>query len=253
MVKIFAISNQKGGVGKTTTAVNLSAALAEMGKKVLLIDIDPQGNSTSGLGVDKRQLKKCVYDLLINDAPMEEIIVETAIQGLWLLPATIQLAGADIELVSMMARETQLKQAIDSYISSYDYVLIDCPPSLSLLTINALTVANDVIIPVQCEFYALEGVTQLVNTIKLVQQNLNSSLGIAGVVLTMFDVRTNLAAQVVEEVKASFGSKVYRTIIPRSVRLSEAPSYGQPIILYDSKSKGSEVYRELAKEVVAHG
>lgn len=250
MVKVIAIANQKGGVGKTTTAVNLSACLAELGKKVLLIDIDPQGNTTSGLGFNKSNIKRCVYDALVNDVPVESLVLATEIPNLWLLPATIQLAGAEIELVSVMSRETKFKRMVDKVKYNYDYVLIDCPPSLGLLTINSLTAANSVLVPIQCEFYALEGLSQLMNTISLVQKNLNPALTLEGVVLTMFDARTNLSIQVVDEVKNHFRSKVYQTIIPRNVRLSEAPSHGQPVIKYDPKSKGSEVYFDLAREVI---
>ncbi len=250
MVKVIAIANQKGGVGKTTTAVNLSACLAELGKKVLLADIDPQGNSTSGLGFNKSTIKRCAYDALVNDVPVESIIQTTAVANLSLLPATIQLAGAEIELVSVLSRENRLKRAFDKIKYNFDYVIIDCPPSLGLLTINALTAANSVIIPIQCEFYALEGLSQLMNTISLVQKNLNPALTLEGVVLTMFDARTNLSIQVVDEVKSHLRHKVYQTIIPRNVRLSEAPSHGQPVIKYDPKSKGSEVYFDLAKEVI---
>lgn len=250
MVKVIAIANQKGGVGKTTTAVNLSACLAELGKRVLLIDIDPQGNSTSGLGFHKGSIKRCIYDALVNDTSIESIIVQTQIPNLKLLPATIQLAGAEIELVSMMSREGKLKRALDKAKFAFDYVLIDCPPSLGLLTINSLTAANSVLVPIQCEFYALEGLTQLMNTVSLVQKNLNPILTLEGVVLTMFDARTNLSIQVVDEVKNHFRHKVYQTIIPRNVRLSEAPSHGQPVIKYDPKSKGTEVYFDLAREVI---
>lgn len=249
LVKVIAIANQKGGVGKTTTSVNLSACLAELGKRVLLIDIDPQGNSTSGLGINKASIKRCTYDALVNDVPLEDIILDTTVPNLKLVPATIQLAGAEIELVSIMSRENKLKRVLDKVKYSFDYVLIDCPPSLGLLTINSLTAANSVLVPIQCEFYALEGLSQLMNTISLVQKNLNPVLALEGVVLTMFDARTNLSIQVVDEVKNHFRSKVYQTIIPRNVRLSEAPSHGQPIIKYDAKSKGAEVYMDLAREV----
>jgi chromosome partitioning protein len=250
LVKVIAIANQKGGVGKTTTSVNLSACLAELGKKVLLVDVDPQGNSTSGFGFNKSIITRCTYDALVNDTPVESIIVQTQIENLTLLPATIQLAGAEIELVSIMSRENKLKRALDKVKYSYDYVIIDCPPSLGLLTINSLTAANSVLVPIQCEFYALEGLSQLMNTITLVQKNLNPALTLEGVVLTMFDARTNLSIQVVDEVKNHFRHKVYQTIIPRNVRLSEAPSHGQPVIKYDPKSKGAEVYFDLAKEVI---
>lgn len=250
MVKVIAVANQKGGVGKTTTAVNLAACLAALGRKVLLIDSDPQGNATSGFGFDKRDIKKCVYDNLINEVPMQETVRATSYDNLSLVPATIQLAGAEIELVSLMNREGRLKNSLERVKHEYDYVLIDCPPSLGLLTINALTAASSVIIPIQCEFYALEGVTMLMNTIQLVQRNLNPALKLEGVVMTMFDSRTNLAQDVVEEVKKYFTTKMYQTIIPRNVRLSEAPSHGQPVIDYDAKSKGAQVYMELAREVI---
>ncbi len=250
MVKVIAIANQKGGVGKTTTAVNLSACMAELGKKVLLVDLDPQGNSTSGLGFNKMQIKHSAYDALVNDLAAESVLLPTKVPNLTMLPATIQLAGAEIELVAILSRENRLKKALDKIKYNFDYVLIDCPPSLGLLTINGLTAANSVLIPIQCEFYALEGLTQLMNTIALVQKNLNPSLTLEGVVLTMFDARTNLSIQVVDEVKHHLRHKVYQTIIPRNVRLSEAPSHGLPIMLYDPKSKGSEVYFDLAKEVI---
>lgn len=250
MVKVIAITNQKGGVGKTTTSVNLSACLAELGKKVLLIDTDPQGNATSGFGCDKSSIRHSIYEVLINNVPMEEAIVPTKLDNLKLLPATIRLAGAEVELVSMMSRETKLKRALETIKHQFDYVIIDCPPSLGLLTVNSLTAANAIIVPVQCEYYALEGLSQLMNTVELVKNNLNPTLKLDGVVLTMFDARTNLSIQVVDEVKKHFRQKVFQTIIPRSVRLSEAPSYGEPIITYDPRSRGAQVYFDLAKEVI---
>lgn len=250
MSKVIAIANQKGGVGKTTTSVNLSAGLATLGKKVLLVDIDPQGNATSGVGIEKGAMEQCIYDVLVEELPAEQVCVPTAIEGLDIIPATIQLAGAEIELVPTISREIRLKKSLDKIRDNYDYIILDCPPSLGLLTINALTSADSVIIPVQCEYYALEGLSQLLNTIRLVQKHLNKTLMIEGVLLTMFDARTNLGIQVIEEVKKYFQDHVYQTIIPRNVRLSEAPSHGQPIITYDPRSKGSEVYLELAKEVI---
>lgn len=252
MSKIIAIANQKGGVGKTTTAVNLGACLASLGRKVLIVDIDPQGNTTSGIGINKADVEYCIYDVLINEVHPAKAIQETAIPGLNIIPATIQLAGAEIELVPTMSREIRLKKALGMVRGSYDYVLIDCPPSLGILTINSLTAADSVLIPIQCEYYALEGLSQLLNSIRLVQKHLNTSLQIEGVLLTMFDARTNLGIQVIEEVKKYFQQKVYQTIIPRNVRLSEAPSHGKSIISYDPKSKGAEVYLELAKEVITY-
>ena len=251
MAKVIAIANQKGGVGKTTTSVNLSACLGELGQRVLLIDIDPQGNATSGLGIDKGKIEKSIYDVLVDDIPIKDTVIGTEVDNLKVLPATIQLAGAEIELVASMSRETKLKKAIDKVKNEYDFVIIDCPPSLGLLTINSLTAANSILVPIQCEFYALEGLSQLLKTITLIQDNLNQDLVLEGVVLTMFDSRTNLSGQVVQEVKNHFQQKVFKTIIPRNVRLSEAPSFGRPVIKYDPKSKGAEVYYNLAKEVLA--
>ncbi len=250
MAKKLAIVNQKGGVGKSTTAVNLSAALAEMGVKVLLGDIDPQGNATSGVGIDKSRLKYSIYDVLINEVDIKESILETGIENFDILPANIDLAGAEIELVSMISRESKLKKVINKVDADYDYIFFDCPPSLGLLTLNALTAADGILVPIQCEYYALEGLGQLINTVKLVQNNLNPDLAIEGVLLTMYDARTNLSQQVIDEVVNYFDDKVYKTIIPRNVRLSEAPSFGQPITIYDSNSKGAQAYRELAKEVI---
>ncbi|HHU91883.1 MAG TPA: ParA family protein [Halanaerobiaceae bacterium] len=250
MAKKLAIVNQKGGVGKSTTAVNLSAALAEMGMKVLLGDIDPQGNATSGVGVDKGSLKYSIYDVLINEIDVREAILETGIENFDILPANIDLAGAEIELVSMISRESKLKNVIKKIDEDYDFIFFDCPPSLGLLTLNALTAADGILVPIQCEYYALEGLGQLINTVRLVQNNLNQDLDIEGVLLTMYDARTNLSQQVIEEVVSYFKDRVYKTIIPRNVRLSEAPSFGQPITLYDSSSKGAQAYRELAKEVI---
>lgn len=250
MARVIAIANQKGGVGKTTTSINLAACLGVLDQQVLLVDIDPQGNSTSGVGVDKMNNEKTIYNVLINEEAIENNIVETECKNLYLLPSNIQLAGAEIELVPAISREYKLKNAIDDVKNKYDFIIIDCPPSLGLLTLNALTAADTVLVPIQCEYYALEGLGQLMNTINLVQKHLNKNLEVEGVLLTMFDARTNLSIQVVDEVKKYFKNKVYRTIIPRNVRLSEAPSHGKPIINYDSKSRGSEVYMDLAKEVL---
>ncbi|HEM1860045.1 TPA: ParA family protein, partial [Listeria monocytogenes] len=252
MSKVIALANQKGGVGKTTSSVNLSSSLAFLGKKVLLVDIDPQGNASSGVGVNKGEIEHCIYDVLVDDVAIQDVLQKTDLDNLNVIPATIQLAGAEVELVPAISREIRLKKAIDSIRDDYDYVIIDCPPSLGLLTLNALTAADSVLIPVQCEYYALEGLSQLLNTIRIVQKHLNEDLQIEGVLLTMLDARTNLGIQVIEEVKKYFQNKVFNTIIPRNVRLSEAPSHGKPILLYDAKSKGAEVYLELAKEVVAH-
>ncbi|WP_332692394.1 ParA family protein [Halalkalibacter lacteus] len=253
MAKIIAVANQKGGVGKTTTAVNLSACLAHIGKRVLLVDIDPQGNATSGIGIEKGDVDECVYNILVEDVEASEVIKSTSVERLDVLPSTIQLSGAEIELVPTISREVRLKRALTSISANYDYIFIDCPPSLGLLTINALTASDSVLIPVQCEYYALEGLSQLLNTVRLVQKHLNTTLEIEGVLLTMLDARTNLGIQVIEEVKKYFREKVFGTIIPRNVRLGEAPSHGEPIIKYDAKSRGAEVYLELAKEVVASG
>jgi chromosome partitioning protein len=250
--KIIAIANQKGGVGKSTTAVNLSAALAQLDKRVLLLDLDPQGNSSSGLGVDKTKLKAHTYDLLMEEVPAHRVILPTPMPKLSIIPAGIELASAEVELVALMSREYRLKEAVSSLRSYYDYVFIDCPPSLGLLTINALTAADSILIPIQCEFFALEGVSQLMNTIHLVQRHLNKTLEIEGILMTMYDNRINLAQQVVEDVRKHFGAKVYQTVIPRNVRLSEAPSHGLPISLYDARSKGAESYAALAQEVIQH-
>lgn len=252
MGKIIAVANQKGGVGKTTTSVNLSAAFAEMGKKVLLIDCDPQGNATSGLGIEKDGLELSIYDALINDTPMEEIIIQTQF-GLDMVPSVMDLAGAEVELVNLDDKQYRLKKAVELVKEEYDYILIDCPPSLGHVTLNALTAADSVLLPLQCEFYALEGLSQLLSTVQLVQEQLNENLRIEGLVLTMYDSRTNLAEQVVEEVKTHFPDMVYATKIPRNVRLSEAPSFGKPIFAYASSSKGAQAYMSLAEEVVANG
>lgn len=249
-MKIVAIANQKGGVGKTTTAINISACLAAKGKKVLLMDVDPQGNSTSGLGVDKTAVKNSVYDVLINEKPIDEVVRNTMIDTLKLVPSDIALAGAEVELVGIMAREQVLKKAFAQMKQTFDYVFMDCPPSLGLLTLNALTAANTLLVPIQCEFFALEGLSLLMNTVKLVRKSLNPDLDVEGVVLTMFDARTNLSVQVVEEVKKFFKHKVYDTIIPRSVRLGEAPSFGLPINLYADRSVGAIAYDALAEEML---
>lgn len=251
--KILAIINQKGGVGKSTTAVNLAAALGNKGKEVLLVDLDPQGNATSGYGIDKRGLDTCVYNVLLGETPVEDVILSCVCKGVDVLPSTISLAGAEVELVNEMARENRLKSALGSLRGRYDYILIDCPPSLGLLTINALVAADKLLIPIQCEFYALEGVTKLLDSMKRVKTRLNPTLDIFGVLLTMYDGRTTLSRQVVEEVRSYFGKTVFTTLIPRTVKLSEAPSFGQPITQYDPSGKGAQSYVNLAKEVVQRG
>ncbi|CDA15887.1 MAG: AAA family ATPase [Clostridia bacterium] len=247
MGKIISIANQKGGVGKTTTSVSLSAILAKKGKKILMIDMDPQGNGTSGLGIDKN-VKFSVYDVIIDDVEIENTIKKTEIENLDVCPSNINLAGAEVELVDMEEREQRLKSKLDKIKEKYDYIIIDCPPSLGLVTLNAFTASDSVLIPVQCEYYALEGLGQLINTINLVKKHLNKSLYIEGALLTMYDARTNLSNQVVKEVKRYFEDKVYKVVIPRNVKLSEAPSYGMPITLYDKRSKGAKCYEKLAKE-----
>jgi len=249
--KVMAIANQKGGVGKTTTTVNLGAALASLGKRILLVDVDPQGHTGSGLGLDRRIIRKSLYDILLGDTALGDAILPTRWPLLFVVPSTVDLAGAEVELVGAISRETRLKQALKDARGEFDFILVDCPPSLGLLTVNALTAADTVLVPMQCEYYALEGLSQLMSTVHLVKTHLNPGLRIEGVVLTMFDGRTNLSIEVVDEVKRYFRDKVYRTIIPRSVRLSEAPSHGMPITAYDPRSRGAEVYLELAKEVVS--
>ena len=249
MGKVISVANQKGGVGKTTTTVNLATLLAKKGKKVLLIDTDPQGNATSGLGITK-ELELSVYDILVGDTTFEETVQETAIKNLKVCPSNIGLAGAEVELVSMMSREQRLKVKLDEVKEQFDYILIDCPPSLGLVTLNAFTASDTVLIPVQCEYFALEGLGQLLNTVNLVKKHLNKNLEIEGALLTMYDARTNLSNQVVKEVKKYFEDKVYKTVIPRNVRLSEAPSYGMPISVYDPKSKGAKAYEKFTKELL---
>ena len=249
MGKIISVANQKGGVGKTTTTVNLSTILAKKGKKVLLIDTDPQGNATSGLGVSK-DVELSVYDILIGDTEFDETLQETEIKNLKVCPSNISLAGAEVQLVSMMSREQRLKTKLDKIKDQYDYILIDCPPSLGLVTLNAFTASDSVLIPVQCEYFALEGLGQLLNTVNLVKKHLNKNLEIEGALLTMYDARTNLSNQVVKEIKKYFEDKVYKTVIPRNVRLSEAPSYGMPITVYDPRSKGAKAYEKFAKELL---
>lgn len=248
--RIIAIINQKGGVGKSTTAVNLAAALGEQNKKVLLVDFDPQGNSTSGLGIEKEDLEQCIYDALLSDVPVEELIHDTETKKVFVVPATIQLAGAEIELVSAMARETRLKELLEPVKDEFDFIFIDCPPSLGLLTINALAAADSVLIPIQCEYYALEGVTKLLESMRMVKSRINKDLDTYGVLMTMYDSRTSLSNQVVDEVRNYFGEKTFKTLIPRTVKLSEAPSFGMPVINYAPNNKGAKAYRELAKEVI---
>ena len=250
MGRIIAVANQKGGVGKTTTAINLAACLAEAGKKVLTIDLDPQGNMTSGLGVDKNEVENTVYELMLDECSIKESMTDTVVYGMKVIPSNVNLAGAEIELLGIPEKEYILRNAVDYIKEDYDFIVIDCPPSLNMLTINAMTTANSVLVPIQCEYYALEGLSQLMHTIDLVQQRLNPNLLIEGVVFTMYDVRTNLSNQVVENVRNNLDAKIYDTLIPRNIRLAEAPSYGLPINLYDSKSAGAESYRLLAKEVI---
>lgn len=251
-MKTIVFCNQKGGVGKTTSSVNLASALASMGKKILLIDMDPQGNAGSGLGVNKFRVEKSIYHALIGESSLKSVIRKTGVDNLYIAPSNRDLIGAELELVSAFARESKLKNALEGVADDYEMIFIDCPPSLNLLTVNALTAADSVIIPVQCEYYALEGISELVHTIELIQQNLNPQLQIAGIILTMFDVRNNLSRQVAGEVRAHFKEKVFDTLIPRSVKLSESPSHGMPIQLYDSKSKGAEHYQMLAHELIHH-
>lgn len=253
MGRIIAIANQKGGVGKTTTAINLSACLAEKGKKVLTVDIDPQGNTTSGLGIEKYQLKNTIYELMLGHCTIKETMIKTDIDNLSLLPSNVNLAGAEIELMGMSDKEFILRNEIDWVKDDFDFILIDCPPSLNMLTINAMTTADTVLVPIQCEYYALEGLSQLMHTIELVQKRLNPHLKIEGVVFTMYDARTNLSLQVVENVKGNLNQTIYKTIIPRNIRLAEAPSHGLPISVYDSKSTGAESYKLLAEEVIQRG
>ena len=253
MGRVIAVANQKGGVGKTTTAINLSACLAEKGQKVLAIDMDPQGNMTSGLGIDKDEVEKNIYDLMIGQAGVDEVLQKEAIENLDVIPTSIDLSAAEIELIGVDDKEFIIRNAVQPIKDDYDYIIIDCPPSLSMLTINAMTTADSVLVPIQCEYYALEGLTQLIHTIELVQNRLNPDLDIEGVVFTMYDARTNLSLQVVENVKSYLNQNIYKTIIPRNVRLAEAPSHGLPINLYDPRSSGAESYDLLAEEVIENG
>ena len=253
MGRIIAIANQKGGVGKTTTAINLSACLAEAGQKVLTIDIDPQGNTTSGLGIDKNSVENTIYELILEEVDIKEAIIDTEFEGLSIIASNVNLAAAEIELIGINEKEYILKKAVDEIREQYDFIIIDCPPSLNMLTINAMTTADTVLVPIQCEYYALEGLSQLLHTVNLVKQRLNPSLEMEGVVFTMYDARTNLSLQVVENVKNNLNQTIYKTIIPRNIRLAEAPSHGLPINVYDSKSTGAENYRMLADEVIHRG
>lgn len=248
--RVLAVVNQKGGVGKSTTSVNLAATLGELGERVLLVDLDPQGNATSGFGLNRNQRELCIYNALLGDTPLEQMIEPVEVENVFVVPATIQLAGAEIELVSAFSRETKLRQILEPVVSEFDFVLVDCPPSLGLLTINALTAADGVLIPIQCEYYALEGLSKLLDSVRLVRTHLNTSLDVFGAVMTMYDSRTRLSQQVVEEVRDFFEDKVFTTLIPRSVRLSEAPSFGQPITMYEPNGRGAQAYRNLAKEVM---
>lgn len=252
MGRIIAIANQKGGVGKTTTSTNLAACLAEKGKKVLLVDIDPQGNATSGVGIDKNDLELTVYEMIIGECSIKECMLENVLENLSVLPSNVNLSGAEIDLIGIDGREFVLKNSIDEVKDDFDFIIIDCPPSLNMLTVNAMTTADSVLVPIQCEYYALEGLSQLIHTINLVKERLNPELEIEGVVFTMYDARTNLSLEVVENVKANLKQNVYKTIIPRNIRLAEAPSHGVPINLYDSKSTGAESYRYLAEEVIEY-
>ena len=249
--RILGIVNQKGGVGKSTTAVNLAACLGEAGKKVLLVDLDPQGNATSGFGMDKNQRAQCIYNAMLEDVELAELIEPVEVEHVFVVPATIQLAGAEIELVSAMSRENKLKSLLSTVVHDFEFILVDCPPSLGLLTLNALTAADGLVIPIQCEYYALEGLSKLLDSVRLVKRHLNPDLEVFGVVMTMYDSRTKLSQQVVDEVRDFFGETMFKTLIPRTVRLSEAPSFGQPVIHYDPSGKGAAAYRDLAKEVIA--